>query len=331
MNVLGIETSCDETSIALVKDGKNILSHIIYTQQEHKKYGGILPELASRNHLKHICNIFKDVLQDYSYKDIDCLAVTSEPGLIGSLLVGHNFIKGLSIALDLPYVSVDHIYAHLYAVKLEYDITYPYMGLVLSGGHSLIALVEDFNKIKVIGSTVDDSCGEAFDKVAKHYKLGSGGFAIEKNAKTGDNKAYNFPKPKLKNKKLKYCFSYSGLKNALINQAESFRLKKDPSINDLCASFQKVALDLVIDKFLLALNDYNIKTAVIGGGVASNQYFRDLLNQESKKKDFNLYYPKKELCTDNGAMVAGIAYHYYMNNIVSDLKSKVSSIKKTIF
>ncbi|RKX81407.1 MAG: tRNA (adenosine(37)-N6)-threonylcarbamoyltransferase complex transferase subunit TsaD, partial [Spirochaetes bacterium] len=255
---------------------------------------------------------------DIELKDIDGIAVTYRPGLIGSLLVGVSFTKGLAYSLGKPLAGVDHIIAHLYAPHLENDIEYPYLGLIISGGHTIIAKVEKFNSFTVLGTTIDDACGEAFDKVAKYYKLGyPGGVAIDKLAKKGDQEAFRFPKPSLHKGRHTYDVSYSGLKTAVINQLDQFwNGVSEKSAENIAASFQKTAIDIVAERVLRAARDMQLKRIVVGGGVAANSYLRRVLNGF---KDYEVIFPSLLYCTDNGAMVAGIGYHYFKAGITSPL------------
>ncbi len=309
MTILGIETSCDETSAALVKDGKMILSNIVYSQIEiHKKYNGVVPEIASRNHLLKITDILDDAVKDFPLKDIDAVAVTNGPGLIGSLLVGLSTAKGIAYSLNKPLVPVNHIEAHMYAPHLFYEIPFPYIGLVVSGGHTLLFLVENFGKMEMIGSTIDDAAGEAYDKVAKLLGLGyPGGPVIDRLAQEGDaailKEFEDMPYLLPDTKRDRYNFSYSGLKTAI-----AYRLKrlKDPEKEkkNVAAVFQKAAVDMLARKAKNAIQDYNIKTLVISGGVASNSSLRNRFN-EMKRDGVSVYTAPIEYCSDNAAMVAG--------------------------
>ena len=279
MKVLGIETSCDECSASVVEDGKRILSNIIATQTDiHRDFYGVVPELASRTHTEWIVEVVKLALKEagLSLSDIDGIAVTNRPGLVGSLLVGLSFTKGLSMVLKKPFIAIDHVLAHLYAVQLEYDIPYPFLGLLVSGGHTLICRVLAFNEIEVLGTTIDDACGEAFDKVAKHYDFGyPGGVAIDRLAQQGNPEAFSFPDPSLHKGEHSFDVSYSGLKTAVINQLDQFWNRKHPkSPENIAAAFQKAAVDILIKRLDLAIAHTGIKTVVAGGGVAANSYLR---------------------------------------------------------
>ena len=321
MIVLGIETSCDECSAALVKDGQEVLSNKISTQIEfHRPYYGVVPEIASRKHLEWIYPVVESSLHKAGagLTDIDGIAVTYRPGLIGSLLVGLSFAKGLAFAAGKSFIGIDHILAHLYAPHLEHDISYPYLGLIVSGGHTIIAKVDSFKSFKVLGTTIDDACGEAFDKVAKHYKLGyPGGVEIDKLSAHGSPSAFHFPKPSLHKGSHTYDVSYSGLKTAVINQLDKFwdgSSKK--SVENIAASFQRTAIDIIAEKVIQAANDTGIKKIVAGGGVAANSYLRKVLKQNS---EYDVIFPSPVYCTDNGAMVAGIGCRYLEEGEISPL------------
>ncbi|WP_028973975.1 tRNA (adenosine(37)-N6)-threonylcarbamoyltransferase complex transferase subunit TsaD [Spirochaeta cellobiosiphila] len=312
MLVLGIETSCDECSVAVVENGRKILSNVIATQIEtHKPYSGVVPEIASRLHTEWIVGVYKQALVDagIDQSQLDAVAVTNRPGLVGSLLVGVGFAKSLAATLGIPVIGIDHIRAHLYAPQLESEIAYPYLGLLVSGGHTMIAKVTSFDDFQVLGTTIDDACGEAFDKVAKFYGLGyPGGVIIDKLSKEGDPKAFNFPKPSLHKGNNRYNVSYSGLKNAVTNQIDQFwnrEYEKTPA--NIAASFQRTAVDILLGRLKKAIQDTGLSTVVAGGGVAANSYLRQRLESWPQVE---AYYPSLTLCTDNGAMVGGIAYHY---------------------
>lgn len=333
MTVLGIESSCDECAASVVKGGRIILSSVIATQiEDHKPYNGVVPELASRLHAEAITGVFRRAMADAGVdkSQIDAIAVTAKPGLIGSLLVGVSFAKGLALAWDKPLVGVDHILAHLYAPRLEADIPYPHLGLLVSGGHTLITVVRDFDQIEVLGTTIDDAVGEAFDKVAKFYGLGyPGGKIVDDTAQGGDPEAFHFPLCRLDKGNHPYDVSYSGLKTAVINQKNRFHKEgAGDSLADLCASFQKTAVDILLSRVKKAVKDTGIKTVVAAGGVAANSYLRKTL---SERTGWKVYYPSLSLCTDNAAMVAGIGYHYWKNGNLAgpelNAESRVSRFK----
>ncbi|MBN2534191.1 MAG: tRNA (adenosine(37)-N6)-threonylcarbamoyltransferase complex transferase subunit TsaD [Spirochaetales bacterium] len=313
MNVLGIETSCDECAASVVEDGKKILSNVVASQVEiHKPFYGVVPEIASRKHIEWIIPVVKDAITKAGIrlKDIHGIAVTSRPGLIGSLLVGVSFAKGLAFSLSIPFTGVDHILAHLYAPHLEHDITYPYIGLIVSGGHTIIAKVTSVCSFTVLGTTIDDACGEAFDKVAKYYDLGyPGGVVIDWLAQKGNPLAFRFPKPSLHKGDHPYDVSYSGLKTAVVNQLDLFWNKKDgKNPENIAASFQKTAIDIIADRVVMAVRDTGIRKVVAGGGVSANSYLRKRLNEE---KGMTAIFPSVQLCTDNAAMIAGLGFHFF--------------------
>jgi N6-L-threonylcarbamoyladenine synthase len=320
VKILGIESSCDECSAAVVEDGRTILSNLILTQIDfHRPYYGVVPEIASRKHIEWILPVVQDSLAaaHVSIEDIDAIAVTYRPGLIGSLLVGLSFAKGLAWSSGKPLIGVDHILAHIYAPHLEQDIEYPYLGVLVSGGHTIIARVHRHDKIEVLGTTIDDACGEAFDKVAKHYDMGfPGGVAIDKLSKSGDPRAFRFPKPSLHKGEAFYDVSYSGLKTAVIHQSEQFwNGSSEKSKANIAASFQRVAIDILVDRALAAAEDTGLRRIVAAGGVAANSYLRERLAAE---KGLEVIFPSLRLCTDNAAMVAGIGYREYQEGKVSD-------------
>jgi N6-L-threonylcarbamoyladenine synthase len=308
MIVLGIESSCDECAVALVKDGTTILSSVINSQIEHHKpYDGVVPELASRLHVQAISEVCRQA-RDEAGVDFDAVAVTNRPGLVGSLLVGLSFAKGLAFAEGKPLLGVDHILAHLYAPQLEAPVAYPHIGLLVSGGHTLLALVRGFDDIEVLGTTIDDAVGEAFDKVAKHYGLGyPGGKAVDDRAAGGDPDAYRFPQSRLDKGSHPFDVSYSGLKTAVINQKDQFLSPgAEGSLTNLCTGFQKAAVDVLVRKLKAVVKTTGVARVVAGGGVAANSYLRQTLLAQ---KGWEVSYPSLELCTDNAAMIAGWAYH----------------------
>ncbi len=311
MTVLGIESSCDECAVAVVDDGRIVRSSVIHSQVEnHKPFDGVVPELASRLHVEVVSSVYRRALSDagVSVDDIDAIAVTNRPGLVGSLLVGVSFAKGLSFAMGKPLVGVDHILAHLYAVQLETPMEYPHLGLLVSGGHTLVALVRGFDDIEVLGTTIDDAVGEAFDKVAKFYGLGyPGGRVIDDLAQMGDSEAFRFPSARLDKGDHPFDVSYSGLKTAVLHQKDRFLAAGfEPTLPNLCASFQKVAVDTLIRKVKAAAKVTGITRVVAGGGVAANSYLRTTLK---KQRGWQVSYPSLSLCSDNAAMIAGWAYH----------------------
>jgi N6-L-threonylcarbamoyladenine synthase len=337
MTVLGIETSCDECAAAVVEDGKQILSNVVATQIPfHREFAGVVPEIASRKHTEWIYGVVEEALAKAGKTagDIDGVAATARPGLQGSLLVGLTFAKAFAWARRIPFLACDHILAHLYAARLSgNDPPYPYIGLIVSGGHTIICLVRDFDSVEVLGTTVDDAVGEAFDKVAKHYGLGyPGGIHIDEAARGGDDTVFAFPMPNLYKGEHRYDLSYSGLKTAAVNQLEQFRRKGragEVNIRDLAASFQKTAVEILLRALFRACRETGINTVVSGGGVAANSYLRSRLEQRGA---LNCIFPPKELCGDNGAMVAGLAYRYFERGDSSPLsanaEARVSEFKR---
>jgi N6-L-threonylcarbamoyladenine synthase len=327
LRILGIESSCDECSAAVVEDGAHILSNVVLSQVDfHKPFYGVVPEIASRKHIEWVMPVVSDALAEahVTMEQIDGIAVTCRPGLIGSLLVGLSFAKGLAYARALPLVGVDHILAHLYAPHLERDIPYPYLGLLVSGGHTIIARVEAYDGIEVLGTTIDDACGEAFDKVAKYYELGyPGGVAIDRLSRQGNPKAFRFPVPSLNKGEAMYDVSYSGLKTAVIHQIDRFWdgvSEKSPA--NIAASFQRTAVDILADKVIKAAEDRKLDRIVAGGGVAANSYLRERLGAE---KRFEVIFPSLKLCTDNAAMVAGWGYQALKDGKASDFSLNASA------
>lgn len=312
MKVLGIESSCDETAAAVVEDGRWILSNVVATQIPfHELYKGVVPEIASRKHTEWILPVVRQALDEagLAVADIDAVAATNRPGLMGSLLVGTTFGKTLAWAAGKPFIAVNHMLGHLYAAHLEQDVGYPYLGLLVSGGHSIICRVDGFDDIEVLGTTVDDSAGEAFDKVAKFYGLGyPGGVIIDTLAKKGDAAAASFPIPRLDSAEHRYDVSFSGLKTAVIHQRDLFWNEGyEHSVENMCAAFQETACRTLAGRLFRAVDDTGLRTVVAGGGVAANSRLRAML---AERRDVRCVFPPLKLCGDNGAMIAGVAYHF---------------------
>jgi len=312
MLVLGVETSCDETSVGIVKNGREILSNIILSQEIHEKYGGVVPEIASRIHITELVGITDKALDKAGAKleDIDGLAVTHGPGLVGCLLVGLSFVKSVYLSKGIPFFGVNHLEGHIFAGKLNHpDLGTPHIALVASGGHSNLYLVEDWGRYKLLGATRDDAPGEAFDKVAKLLGLGyPGGPAIENAAASGDNAFVHFPRARMG--KESFEFSFSGLKTAV----SVYLQDKDPEfiqrhLSDLAASFQEAAVEILAIKALNAADKLGISQISVTGGVARNKRLRDIF-RERKPRNLQVFFPSPELCTDNGAMIAACgAFH----------------------
>ncbi|MDR1317196.1 MAG: tRNA (adenosine(37)-N6)-threonylcarbamoyltransferase complex transferase subunit TsaD [Spirochaetales bacterium] len=327
MKILGIESSCDECACAVVEDGRAILSNVVVSQTEiHRPYNGVVPELASRAHIELIGPVYERALKEagLGLDDIDGIAAASRPGLLGALLVGLSFAKALAWSRGLAFTAVDHVRAHLYAPHIENDIPYPYIGLLASGGHTLIARVADFDNIEVLGTTIDDACGEAFDKVAKFYNFGfPGGAAVDRLAKDGDARAFSFPDPVLNKGEHRCDVSYSGLKTAAVNQLDKFLnpgYEKTPA--NIAASFQKAAIDILLRRLFRAVEDTGLRRVVAGGGVAANSYLRAAL---AGRNDLQVIFPSPVLCTDNGAMIAATGYELFRRGRTSPWTENASA------
>jgi N6-L-threonylcarbamoyladenine synthase len=317
---LGIETSCDETSAAVVKDGSKVLSNeVVSSLKFHKKYGGVIPEIASRLQLETITEVTQNALEEarIKLKNIDLISVTSGPGLLGSLLVGISFAKALSFSLNIPLLGVNHVHSHLYANFLDRkNIRLPFVALVVSGGHTSLFYLRDFDNIELLGSTYDDACGEAFDKVAKILNLGyPGGPLIEKLALKGDPKSIKFncfgPKNSLD-------FSFSGIKTAVLYYVNNKKLSTSKK-QDICASFQEAVVSTLIKKSLLACKSKKVNRLLLGGGVVANGYLRGKFTQATLDYNLKCYFPAKEFCMDNAAMVAGLGFQLFRKGYKSDL------------
>ncbi|MFH0935963.1 MAG: tRNA (adenosine(37)-N6)-threonylcarbamoyltransferase complex transferase subunit TsaD [Candidatus Omnitrophota bacterium] len=326
MYVLGIETSCDETSVSVVRDGREVLSNKISSSLKlHKKYGGVVPEIASRMQLESLSEISDASIREagIKLKKIDLISVTSGPGLAGSLLVGVSFAKALSLVTGKPLIGVNHLYSHIYANFLNAKgVRLPFIALVVSGGHTSLFRVRDFDKIETLGETCDDACGEAFDKVAKILSLGyPGGPFIERLAKKGNPKKIRF---NCSGARQPLDFSFSGIKTAVLYYVKKHSYQRlatsDQRLkSDIAASFQESVVDTLIDKSLLACRLKKINRLVIGGGVAANNRLRVKFHTAAKERGINYYFPPGELCTDNAAMVAGFAYRLFRKGRRSDL------------
>jgi N6-L-threonylcarbamoyladenine synthase len=311
MLVLGIETSCDETAAAVVKDGRKVLSNIVASSIKlHQKYGGIIPEIASRSHIESIGFVVKEALikSRKSLEDIESVAVTANPGLIGSLLVGISFARALSFALDRPLKEIDHVKAHLYANFLNGEVPrFPAVGLVVSGGHSNIYYFKNLKTSSLLGWTADDAAGEAFDKVAKILNLGyPGGPIIDKLAREGNAKKVRFNCAAFADS---LNFSFSGVKTSVLYYVRDRWDKKRVKLVDICASFQEAVVNALVEKSLRACKLKKVKSLMVGGGVAANSRLREALCCEAEKQKVRVYFPAKEFCLDNAAMVAAAAYY----------------------
>lgn len=313
MIVLGVETSCDETSVSIVKDGKEVLSNIIYTQIDiHKLYGGVVPEVASRHHLKKITYVFDQALKEANMepKDIDLVAVTSHPGLIGSLLVGINAAKTFALAHHIKYVEVDHIIGHIYANYIESDFNFPILALVVSGGHTELVYMKEHYSFEVLGETLDDAVGEAYDKVGRVMDLQyPAGAKVDKLAHEG-KPTYHLP---VYADKDSYNFSFSGLKSAVLNLVNTAKMKgEEIDTKDLACSFQNSVTTVLTEKTIKAAKEYKVNQIVVAGGVAANKGLRERLSEAANKENIKLTFPKMVYCTDNAAMIAVAGYFKYV-------------------
>ena len=337
MLILGIESSCDETSAGLVEDGKKVLSNVVYSQAKiHSRFSGVVPEIASRNHLVKILDVVEESIKGRNLKDIDAVAVTNGPGLIGALLIGLSTAKALSYSLDRPLIPVNHIEAHMYAPHLVYDIAFPYIGLVISGGHTILYKVNAFDDMKMLGSTIDDAIGEAYDKTAKLLNLGyPGGPIIDKIAKDAEANSMNFPENVLPKRGDEFNFSYSGLKTSVnykIRELKNNSAKlSDSIIKDICISFQTAAVAQLYKKAKKAIEKTKINRLVVSGGVSANSLVRKKFTDMSNE-GIETYITPIEYSGDNAAMVAGRGYVNYTLNKTGNLRteaySRISAINK---
>ena len=322
MNILAIESSCDETAAAVVRDGRTVLSSVIASQvEEHRLYGGVVPEIASRRHAEAIVPVVSQALEQASMtlNDIDAIAVTYAPGLIGALLVGVNFAKGLSMATGIPLIPTHHLRSHIASNYISnQELKPPFLCLVVSGGHSHIVMVEDYTKMKIIGRTRDDAAGEAFDKAARTMGMPyPGGIMLDKVAEDGDPHAFKLPRPVVHD--APYDFSFSGLKTAVINLIHN-TAQKGGEVNkaDVCASFRYAVVNCLSANFLKAAEDLNVNRLVIAGGVSANSLLRRTLDEECLRRGWQFFKPDKSLCGDNAAMVGSQGYYEYLSGNTAD-------------
>jgi N6-L-threonylcarbamoyladenine synthase len=328
MIVLGIESSCDETAAALVRDGKHILSSVVASQVEvHQRYGGVVPELASRRHLESIVPVMRAALADAgrSLADIQGLAVTRGPGLIGSLLVGFSFGKAMAYALNIPWVGVNHLEAHIHALFLEkHPPAFPFIALLASGGHTGLYRVSSFISMELLGQTRDDAAGEAFDKVAKMLSLGyPGGGVIDRLSRQGDPSRILFPRPYID--KTSFDFSFSGIKTAVSRYLAEHRADCHDRIADIVAGFQEAVVDVLVHKLIRAAGVTDCSRVALAGGVAANSRLRERLQLEASREGMQVHLPSPRLCGDNAAMVAAAGYHLLSAGIRSDISDDVFS------
>lgn len=323
INILAIESSCDETAAAVVRDGREVLSNVISSQIAlHTLYGGVVPEIASRKHIEKINQVIEEALSDagMELKDMDAIAVTYGPGLVGALLVGVSAAKAISFASGIPLVGVHHIEGHISANYIENkDLEPPFVCLVVSGGHSHLVVVKDYGEYEIVGRTRDDAAGEAFDKVARAIGLGyPGGPKIDKLAKEGNPDAIPFPRAKVDTNE--YDFSFSGLKSAVLNYLNGCQMKGEEVVAaDVAASFQKAVIDVLVDHSIHAVKEFGFDKFAIAGGVASNSSLRAAFEQRCQKEGIHFYHPSPIYCTDNAAMIGTTGYYEFLKGTRSGL------------
>jgi N6-L-threonylcarbamoyladenine synthase len=322
MLVLGIETSCDETAAAVVDESYAVHSNVIYSQQDHARYGGVVPELASRAHMRTLVPVVRKAMQDagVDWTHIDGVAVTRGPGLVGALLVGLSLAKGLAMAQGKPLIGVHHLEGHVFSNLVEQQVEVPFLTLLVSGGHTELILVEALGSYQLLGRTRDDAAGEAFDKVAKLLELlpregvVMGGRIIAELAERGDAKAIGFPRPLSG----EMDFSFSGLKTAVLNYVRKLDLQeRERQLADIAASFQEAVVDTLVDKTILALQQTDVRAVCLAGGVAANKRLRHRLRDEIERRDIPFYCPSPVLCTDNAVMIGAVGT-FYLNRGVRD-------------
>lgn len=321
MKVLAVESSCDETSVAVVEDGRKVFSNVIASQIDtHKKFGGVVPEIASRQHVEAINTVLKEGLDEagIDLKDIDIIAATKGPGLIGALLVGLSAGKTLALATNKPFVGVNHIVGHVCANYISFEeLEPPFIGLIISGGHTYLIEVKDYVDFTLHGRTVDDAVGEAFDKVARSMGIGyPGGPIVDKLAKDG-KETIDFPRVMIKEDN--YNFSFSGLKTAVLNYLNSTKLRgEEIIIEDVCKSFQEAVVDVLLEKSFRLAREKNMDKIVLCGGVSANSRIREAFEEKGEEENIKIYYPELKLCTDNAAMIASAAYYEYIAGKVDE-------------
>ena len=316
--ILGIETSCDETSAAVVENGKNMLSNVVSSQIDvHNAFGGVVPEIASRKHTETIVHVIDQAIKasGAASGEIDAVAVTQGPGLVGSLMVGISAAKALAFSWEKPLVGVNHLEAHIASAHIENEIDFPFVALIVSGGHTNLYTVRGFLDFELLGSTRDDAAGEAFDKGAKALGLGyPGGVEIDRLSKNGDPAAVSFPRP-LNDESFE--FSFSGLKTALLNRVRKNPVETEKDLRDVCAGFQEAIVETLVNKTLNAARKNGVESVVVVGGVACNSRLRRLCEQRIESEGIGVFMPSPPLCTDNAAMIAALGHHMYEDGRVS--------------
>ncbi|MBF0709664.1 MULTISPECIES: tRNA (adenosine(37)-N6)-threonylcarbamoyltransferase complex transferase subunit TsaD [unclassified Gemella] len=320
LNILAIESSCDETSVAIVRNGKEVLSNIVASQIDiHKEYGGVVPEIASRHHIEIIMQVINEALAtaNMDMGNIDAICVTQGPGLVGSLLVGVTVAKTLAYVYEKKLIAAHHIAGHIYSANIDADIKYPSLALVVSGGHTELVLLKDELNFEIIGQTQDDAVGEAYDKVARQLDLEyPGGPKLDSLAKIGKD-SYNLPRAMIDSKN--YNFSFSGMKSAIINLIHNKNQRGEVIVKeDLARSFQTAVMDILEHKTKSALEDYGISQLIVSGGVAGNSELRSRMINLANNLDIDLLIPKMKYCSDNAAMIGAVGYYYYKHNLFAD-------------
>ena len=321
VTLLAIESSCDETSASVIKDGKKVLSNVVASQVDiHKEYGGVVPEIASRMHVEFIMPVVDKAIKEANIDkdDIEGIAVTHGPGLIGALMVGLSTAKALAFGIGIPLIGVNHLEAHISAVHLENEVPFPFVGLVVSGGHTSLYLVRGYTEFELLGKTRDDAAGEAFDKAAKIMGLPyPGGIEIDKLAKQGNKEAIDFPRPFMSSST--FDFSFSGLKTSVLYYLRKHPDPSEQELRDICASYQEAIVDTLVDKTLLAAKENKVRNIVIAGGVACNSRLRELSKERLGEEGINVYIPSPKYCTDNAAMIGSLGGFMFLNGDISEL------------
>lgn len=322
VNILGIETSCDETAAAVVQNGRHILSNIVNSQIDiHRRFGGVVPEVASRKHVENIGLVVQKAMAEsgLAYADLDAVAVTNRPGLIGALLVGLSFAKAFAYGINKPLITINHLNGHIYANLLEHPhLEFPAICLVVSGGHTSLLLMQSEMDYQLIGATLDDAAGEAFDKVARFLGLGyPGGPAIQKAAESGQAGRYTLPRVFLKRPELE--FSFSGLKTAVMNEWRKAQQRGEANVEDMAAEFQTALIEILVGKTIQATEQYQARSIIMAGGVAANGPLRELMTKRGQEIGRPVHYPSLSLCTDNAVMIAAAAYPEFVQGRFASL------------